>query len=538
MKYVIAYDVGTTGVKTCLVSVGEKLRITGDAYGEYDLFVMEDGGAEQDADQWWQAMCDTTRELVSRTEISPDDIDGISFCSQMQGLVLVDREGSALRRPMSYMDQRAVKEMKECQGHGLQISGVNAGMLLRSLAVTHAASTSVKDPLWKYKWVQKNEPETFSRVYKWLDVKEYLICRCTGEFVMTRDSAYATFLYDPRKGHECWSGPLCRMYGVDPEHLPRIIECTDVAGTLTDKAASQLGLAAGTKVYGGGGDATLIGIGAGCTKPGQTHIYSGTSGWVSTVAEKQYVDISAMIAGIVGAQSGRYNYFAEMETAGKCFQWVKEHLALDEIGVYLDRTDISQSGESMYESLYDYLSDTVAEVPAGAGGVIFTPWLHGNRCPFEAPDAAGMFFNIKIGTGKKQMIRAVLEGICYHLRWMLECEDRKLKTSDTIRFAGGGALSDVTCQMLADITGRTIETVHNTKDVGSLGAAVLAAVGSGAVPGFDAVDGYIDVKDRFVPDPRNKEVKEVYDLNYRVFRNLYRSNRDNFRMLNSAAKKG
>ena len=285
MKYVIAYDVGTTGVKTCLVSVGEKLRITGDAYGEYDLFVMEDGGAEQDADQWWQAMCDTTRELVSRTEISPDDIDGISFCSQMQGLVLVDREGSALRRPMSYMDQRAVKEMKECQGHGLQISGVNAGMLLRSLAVTHAASTSVKDPLWKYKWVQKNEPEIFSRVYKWLDVKEYLICRCTGEFVMTRDSAYATFLYDPRKGHECWSGPLCRMYGVDPEHLPRIIECTDVAGNLTDKAASQLGLAAGTKVYGGGGDATLIGIGAGCTKPGQTHIYSGTSGWVSTLAE-------------------------------------------------------------------------------------------------------------------------------------------------------------------------------------------------------------------------------------------------------------
>ena len=179
-------------------------------------------------------------------------------------------------------------------------------MLLRSLAVTHAASTSVKDPLWKYKWVQKNEPETFSRVYKWLDVKEYLICRCTGEFVMTngtRRTPHSCMIQE--KGHECWSGPLCRMYGVDPEHLPRIIECTDVAGTLTDKAASQLGLAAGTKVYGGGGDAALIGIGAGCTKPGQTHIYSGTSGWVSTVAEKQYVDISAMIAGIVGAQSGR-----------------------------------------------------------------------------------------------------------------------------------------------------------------------------------------------------------------------------------------
>ena len=149
MKYVIAYDVGTTGVKTCLVSVGEKLGITGDAYGEYDLFVMEDGRAEQDADQWWQAMCDTTKELVKKTGVRPEDIDGISFCSQMQGLVLVDREGNALRRPMSYMDQRAASEMKECQGHGLQISGVNILMLLRSLAVTHATSTSVKDPLWK-----------------------------------------------------------------------------------------------------------------------------------------------------------------------------------------------------------------------------------------------------------------------------------------------------------------------------------------------------------------------------------------------------
>ena len=246
--------------------------------------------------------------------------------------------------------------------------------------------------------------------------------------------------------------------------------------------------------------------------------------------DRQKVDIVSMIAGIVGAQSGKYNYFAEMETAGKCFQWVKEHLALDEIGVYMQKTDVAESRESLYESLYDYLSDTVAKVPPGAGGVIFTPWLHGNRCPFEDPNAAGMFFNIRIETGKTEMIRAVLEGICYHLRWMLECESRKVQTSDTLRFVGGGALSDVTCQMLADITGRTVETVENTKDTGSMGAALLVAVGSGVIGGFDDIDRLVPVKDRFVPDP---DAGKVYDRNYSVFVQLYRNNKKNFAMLNT-----
>jgi xylulokinase len=164
----------------------------------------------------------------------------------MQGLVLVDRDGKALRRPMSYMDQRAGREMKQTQGLGVTISGVNAKIMLRSLIITHAASTSVKDPLWKYKWVEANEPDIFAKVYKWLDVKEYLICRCTGECVMTEDSAYSTFLYDTRPGKEGWNRELCGYYKVNPEHLPKIIRCTDVAGKLTEKAASELGLKAGT----------------------------------------------------------------------------------------------------------------------------------------------------------------------------------------------------------------------------------------------------------------------------------------------------
>lgn len=527
--YVIAYDIGTTGVKTCLFEVGDTLRLLAGEYEGYGLYILPGGGAEQDADEWWAAMAKSTRRLLEKTGTDPKSIAGISFCSQMQGLVLVDEAGCALRRPMSYMDQRGGKEFAACQTHGLTISGVNALMLLRSLRRTRAASTSVKDPLWKYKWVQQNEPEVYAKVHKWLDVKEYLIGRCTGQFVMTRDSAYSTFLYDSRPDKGCWSRELCRMYGVEFDHLPRIIECTDVAGTLTARAAEDLGLAEGCPVYGGGGDATLIGVGAGCTEVGQTHIYSGTSGWVSTVIGRQKVDIVSMIAGIVGAQAGKYNYFAEMETAGKCFEWVKEHLVLDEIGIYLQKINVAESQETVYESLYDYMTDTIEAIPPGAGGVLFTPWLHGNRCPFEDPKAAGMFFNLRLDTGKTEMLRAVLEGICYHLRWMLECQDKKVKIASTLRFVGGGALSRVTCQILADVTGRTVETVADTKDVGAVGAAMLVAVGSGQIADLTQAAGLIRPAARYTPDPANQA---LYDRNYKVFKNLYAANKKNFAALN------
>ena len=529
MLYVIAYDFGTTGVKTCLFGIGEKLKLIASAYGGYELYILENGGAEQDAEEWWSTMCATTRELFEKTDISPEMISGISFCSQMQGLVLVDDKGHALRRPMSYMDQRGTSEMKACQGHGLTISGVSIHKLFKSLIITHAASTSVKDPIWKYKWVQSHEPEIFSRVHKWLDVKEYLICRCTDQFVMTKDSAYATFLYDTRPGKWGWSKTLCKMYGINPKHLPKVIDCSDKAGLLTRKAAQELGLDPGIPVYGGGGDATLIGVGAGCINPGDTHIYCGTSGWVNTVIDKQVVDIFAMIAGIIGVEAGKYNYFAEMETAGKCFEWVKDHLVMDEIGIYLKKTNIAESTESVYESLYDYMSDSISKIGPGAGGVIFTPWLHGNRCPFEDPKAAGMFFNVKLETGKTELIRSVLEGICFHLRWMLECQDKKIKTSQTIRFVGGGALSGVTCQILADITGRVIETVEDAKDAGAVGAAMLVAVGNGSLPDMSAIKDFIPVKNQYLP---NKDNKKIYDKNYKVFKRLYKTNKKNFSIMN------
>ena len=528
--YVIIYDFGTSSLKTCLFEVDTQICLVASSTAGYGLYMSDDGGAEQDENEWWEALCSTTRELFRKSNVKPEEIGGMAACTQIQGSVFVDEHGNALRRPMNYLDQRGIKEYRNCMGKGLiKVSGCNLYKLVRNLMVNYAASVSAKDPVWKYKWVENNEPEVFAKAYKWLDVCDYLLARLTGRIVRTTDSAFATFLYDTRKGKEGWNKGLLKMYGVNPAHMPELIESTELAGELTEQAAKDLGLVKGIPVFGGGGDTTFVNIGAGCTKPGDTHIYVGTSGWVSTYMNRQTVDLDAMITGVLSAKRGYFNYYAELETAGKCFEWVMEHLALDETGIYLNQTKITDI-EGKYTSLYDYLSEEISKVPPGANGVIFPPWLHGNRCPFEDSNAAGMFFNIRIDTGKRDMLRAVLEGICYHLRWLLECSERKVKTSDTIRFAGGGALSPVTCQMLADITGRTIETVGNVQEVGAVGAALVVAAGIEKVDILEFARQAVKATHVYTPNPDHKD---IYERNYRLFQKLYKSNAANFRALNN-----
>ena len=522
MTYLLAYDIGTTGVKTCLFAVENTIELSASASRSYPLYILPDGGAEQDGDDWWHGMAESTREIFAKTDVRPDQVAGISFCSQMQGLILVDKDGIPVHRPMSYMDQRAKAEIKKGIANGLQVAGANIFKLIPSLIITGAVTSSVKDPVWKYKWLEAHEPENFARAKAWLDVKDYLICRCTGQCTMTQDSAFGTLLYDTRPGKNCFSHKMCKMFDIKESLLPPIIRSTDMVGGLTEQAAAELGLTPGTPVFGGGGDSSLIGVGAGCVNLGDTHIYSGTSGWVITVTDKQMVDVTAMIAAITGAQSGKFNYFAEMETAGKCLEWVKDHLALDEVGVYLEKKDVTESYEATYTSLYSYLTDAVKDVPPGSGGVIFTPWLHGNRCPFEDPRSTGMFFGIKLETGKTEMIHAVLEGVFYHLRWMLECQDKKLKTSNPIRFVGGGALSPVSCQMLSDILGRRIETVASPQNVGSVGAAAVTAVGLGIIPDLESVQKFIPADHTYEPDAARHAQYEPY---YQTFKKLYKANK-------------
>lgn len=529
MTYILAHDVGTTSSKSCLYRLGDHLELVDAALEEYPLYTLPNGGVEQSADDWWAAISRATRTVMGRTGVNPTDIKGMAFCAQMQGFVPVAETGQVLRRPMSYMDHRATAQIERGLYHGFpRIEGWNAYKTLRSLQITGGLSASVKDPLWKYHWMRENEPDLFARLYKWLDVNDYLGLRATGAFSMGVDSAHATFMCDTRPGKVGWSEPICKLFGVDIAHLPPIVQATDVVGRLTEQAAADLGLAAGIPVFGGGGDLSLISVGAGCFNLYDTHIYIGTSGWVVTALDRRKTDIGGLIASILGAIPGWYNYIAEQETAGRCLQWVRDHLALDEIGVYLADHPYSDAVEK-YENLFEYLNQEVEKVPPGSNGVIFTPWLHGNRSPFEDPYARGMFFNIGLETGKRELIRAVLEGVAYHMRWMLERVENNVPYRESLRFVGGGAQSAVSAQILADVTGRRIEVVENAQNAGTVGAAIVCAVGMGLFGSFQEAAPFIRVARTFTPQPENRA---VYDRNFAVFTQLYRQNKKLFRALN------
>ena len=250
--YIIIYDFGTSAVKTCLFEIDSKIQLAASATAGYGIYISDDGGAEQDTEEWWAAICSTTKDLLEKSDVKPSEIEGMAFCSQMQGSVSVDEKGNALRRPMNYLDQKGFKEYKECMGRGvIKVSGCSLYKLARNLIVNYAGSTSAKDPVWKYKWVENNEPDVFKRIYKWLDIGDYLVSRCTGRIVRTADTAFATFLYDTRKEKEGWNKGLLKMYKVNPDHMPQTIDCTDQVGGLTKKVAQELGLVEGIPVFGG-----------------------------------------------------------------------------------------------------------------------------------------------------------------------------------------------------------------------------------------------------------------------------------------------
>ena len=527
----LAFDLGTTAGKACLYEVGEELHLRGSASRPVRLHASADGTAEQDPQDWWDALADAVAELLASTATRPDEIGGLTFCAQMQCLVLVDAAGVPVRPALSYLDQRPTKRMRELTRGGPRIAGIGAALLLPWLRTAGGVAASVKDPLWKYLRVADEEPSQFARVHKWLDAKDYLTARCTGRFTMSTDSAFATFLADTRDGRCVWSPWLVRRLGVRPEHLPEIVPLASEVGPLTPAAAAELGLTPGTPVFAGGGDASLIGVGAGATTVGSTHVYVGTSGWVSTVADRRIVDARTMMATVPGADPGRYSYFGEQETSGKCLEWVRDHLALDEVGVYLEATERPHGPEQESASLIDYLTRVITDVPAGSGGVLFAPWLHGSRSPFEDPNVRGVFLNLGLDTGKRQLIRAVVEGIAYNKRLLLEAQSRKVTPSHVLRYAGGGAVSDATSQVLADVTGHPVEAVADAPYAGAAGAALVAAWGAGWFPSLDAAAATVQVRARYEPD---QSTRAVHDRNYAAFRELYPATKDLFRMLNNA----
>ena len=507
--YLMTYDIGTSFIKAALTKITDKIEFVGaTVMGTHNTSTMNGRGVEQNAEEWWDSICRGTKELLKNNGISGDKIEGISFCSQMNGTVLVDENGKVVRPAMTFLDRRADQEFKDYFCHGIRLHGLNLWKLLKALHHTKMVPVGAYGPIWKYKWVQKNEPENFARVHKFLDVGDYLLYKTTGRFVRTEDSAFCTALNDCREGHSGWSHAMAKAYGIDEKHLPEIVQNTDIVGHLSATVAEEMGLNEGTPVIAGAGDVSMVAIGSGNTQKNMTSIYCGTSGSVCTVINREIQLPDIMMISIKGPNPAQKYLYGELETAGKCFAWARNLIGK------LDNTKYS----------YEECAMMISKAVPGAHGLLFTPFLHGCKTPFENGEIRGTLSGIELETDRGEFLRAVVEGICFHFRWMLECQAQKCKVSDTIRFAGGLARLNVLGQILADITGHTIETVKHPQYVGALGASAIAAIGLGKLK-FDDIHSYIETANTYVPDP---ETHEIYNKLYKKYLDKVKSDRKFF----------
>ena len=407
---------------------------------------------------------------------------------------------------MTFLDRRADKEYKEYFNTGLRIHRLNIWKLLKAIYHTKMVPAGAYHPIWKYKWVQNNEPEVFAKVHKFLDVGDYMLYKTTGRFVRTEDSAFCSALNDCREGHSGWSLAMAKAYGIDEKHLPEIVKCTEIVGHLSADTAEQLGLSEGTPVIAGAGDVSMVAIGSGNTKKNLTGIYCGTSGSVCTVVKREMQCSDIMMISIKGPNPSQKYFYGELETAGKCFAWAR-HL-------------IGKLDESEYS--YEECASLISKASPGSRGLLFTPFLHGCKTPFENGDIRSSLSGISLETDRGDLLRAVVEGICFHFRWMLESQAQKCKISDTIRFAGGLARINVLGQILADITGHEIEVVKHPQYVGALGASAIAAIGLGKLK-FEDIHDYIEVANTYTPNP---ETHEIYNKIYTKYLAKVKSDRN------------
>ena len=256
------------------------------------------------------------------------------------------------------------------------------------------------------------------------------------------------------------------MYGIDPVIFPELVQSTDIVGMLSVQAAEELGLCAGIPVVAGGNDTSIVPVGAGTVNPGDVNIYTGTCGWVSTVTQKRKVDISCYMATINGVQRDSRNLYGQMETAGKALSWARKLIYDEETG-------------------NDAMAEAVETVLPGSEGVFFTPWLAGSRAPFSDDDIGAMFYNMHTDTSKAVLARAAMEGVCFQLRWLYECQMESLKTeSRNIRLCGGAGGTPVFCQILSDVLGKTVEVPAFPSDCGVVGLSCLSALATGELDSF------------------------------------------------------
>jgi xylulokinase len=521
-RYILAIDLGTSGPKVGLVSVQGKVLEYEFEPTEFKL--LPGGGAEQDPHDWWRAIVIATRRLLSRHAERVKEVIAIACTGQWSGTVAVGRGGDPLMNAIIWMDTRGAPYAKKLTSQGISIGGYSPGRLLSWIRITGGIPTGAgKDPIAHILFIKKNFPEVYQATYKFLEPIDYLGFRLTGETAASFDSIALHWLTDNRDIQNVRYHPkLLDWAEIEREKLPELRGFVDMLGRITPQAARELGLQDGVEVVMAAPDVHSAAVGSGAVEDYQAHIYIGTSSWMVFHMPGKKTNLSLNMASLPAAIPGKYIVIGEQECAGMCLTYLRDNVFFAD--------DELPTGEKPANA-YAVFDRIVANAPAGSQGVIFTPWLYGERAPVEDHLVRGGFFNQSLKTTRSHLLRAVYEGVAYNSRWLLgNMEKFTGQRLDSIRMVGGGAKSSIWCQIYADVFDRTVMQVGDPICANMLGAGLLACVALGYMKVGD-IPSKVEIAKTFKP---NSDNRKVYDELFSEFVQVYHRLKPIYARLNEA----
>ena len=500
MKYLLAHDLGTSGNKATLFDeAGHLVESTVFSYGTH---YFNRTWVEQNPEDWWRAVCETSRELIARSGIDAADIAAVSFSGQMMGCLCVDKDGAPLRPSIIWADQRA-----QAQQAALA-EKLAPWDYYRATGHRNSASYGLQ----KLMWVRDNEPDVYRKTYKALNAKDFIVLRLTGQFLTEPSDASGNACLDLESFQ--WSEAILDLAGIDGEKLPQIAPSTHVAGGVTRAAAEATGLKEGTPVVLGGGDGLCSSVGAGSVRAGRTFSYVGSSAWVAATTDSPVFDPQMRTFTWAHIVPGKYVPMGTMQCAGGAYSWLRSQVCRYE----------SAQAEASGKSVYEIINAQIEKSPIGSNGVIFLPYLLGERAPRWNVNARAAFVGLKMENERRDMLRSVLEGVTMNLAVILDALRQDIDAEEVL-VIGGGAKGAVWRQMMADVYNARIRVPALLEEATSMGAAVTGGVGVGLFDGFDAIDRFVRVVHVHEPDPAAvaayRPVRELFEACYKALLPVY-----------------
>lgn len=504
-RVVLAVDLGTGGPKVGFVSLEGTVL-----WSDHVTVATEygpGGAATQDAGLWWEIIREATRRGLADSGLRGEQVAGVSITGQWASTVAVDADGRPVSPCVMWMDTRGAPYSRKVFGG--RVAGYRARALASWLRRNGGIpSPNGDDPVGHMLYLQHGDPATFGAARWLMEPVDYLSMCFTGRAVASRASMMSTWLTDNRDLAVLDYDPvLVRRAGVDRAKLPPLVPTGSIIGPVAPAVAAELGISPAAQVVTGTPDLHSAAVGSGAVRQGELHLTVSTTSWISCPVAFKKTDAFHQLATVPGLDPSSYLLVNNQDTAGRALEWLRDNVFDD-----LD---------------YDALVAAAATAPAGSHGVIFTPWLKGEHSPVDDRNARGGFHNLSLDTTRADLVRAVLEGVAYNSRWLLDCVNRFTPNAGPIRIVGGGARSDLWCQIIADVSGRTCERVADPLNAQLRGAALFAGIGIGEVD-RDELRELVPLDGVFEPDDGNRE---VYERLFAEFPRLYKAQKGMFARL-------